>query len=268
MPVRTIRVLSGASPSHKVELVEIDGQAGVLKTSDAKQATAEKAFQKTLKDHGIPHLKVFENKLVRPDQTFMEYVKGEETVSRNNTAALARSWGQTVADLHAVKRPYENWAEFIHFDIKNAVAHQRFSRHDLSETTLSYAENALKALESYTPPSFCLAHGDLHGNNALVRGKEVILFDNIGKFSVAPAIYDLAVVFADFPNRRYIEIDEPEYANDPELLQAFIDGYGPLLADEKTIDLFVLLRSLYRYPNKFEIYLKQIIESIAERYGS
>jgi Ser/Thr protein kinase RdoA (MazF antagonist) len=135
----------------------------------------------------------------------------------------------------------------------------------LDDFILARIESVLSMLDTLEPDGFALAHGDLHSNNALVRGDDVVLFDKAPGVWVAPPVFDLAVIYSEaFPGARYVKSDAR--APDHDWLAAFMSGYDALPAEELIwLDHFVLVRSLRRYPNPFVPELLSIIEAALSR---
>lgn len=86
----------------------------------------------------------------------------------------------------------------------------------------------------------------------LVKDNELILFDKFADFPVAPAAFDIGLLYAEsfggaaYPEMGFSTAEQQRYFN------AFVDGYGPLSAEQqKWLDHFILLRAFYRWPNRF-----------------
>jgi Ser/Thr protein kinase RdoA (MazF antagonist) len=174
----------------------------------------------------------------------------------------ARTAVFTELDNAGTEKP-SHWPAFLQTAIDRAM--DAGAQTDLAAPLLSRIGERLETLASYRPNGFVLAHGDLHLNNALVRGDEIVLFDKAASAWLAPPMFDLCLIYSEaFPGARY----GVARGGDHERLAAFQSGYGPLDAeDARWIDHFVLLRSLTRYPSPFVPELGDIIEAALARAG-
>jgi thiamine kinase-like enzyme len=127
-------------------------------------------------------------------------VGGGGTASVDLVRAEGREW---VLKRH---RPRDLAAErlFHRTQARVAVERQRRLATDLPSTFLERAENQLARLPEFEPSPFVVTHGDLHLNNALVRSDGIVLFDKPVDVWVAPAVFDLSLIFSEaFPGARY-----------------------------------------------------------------
>ncbi len=245
--------------SAHVEHVEIEGTPFVRKTDTEFDVKGEAFFQRQLKELGLPHIDIYEHPDLRPDQVLMQQVDGKSLNGPNFTNENLTKLGQTLAKIHTRKfdqhysldehgqlRPSE-WSEFV-TNMKNRAA--KTAEHISGAP--SAVERAIQKLNAQTPDAFVMCHGDLHGNNVFCTDEGLVLFDNNASDIVATPQYDLAVIFGEvLPGYRYGE-KNAQGTRDVERMKAFLEGYGALPADfEATIDDYVLLRLLARYPNQF-----------------
>jgi Ser/Thr protein kinase RdoA (MazF antagonist) len=271
--MKVIHPLAGGGGAARVELVRVGERLFVRKTHRLRNIAGEVLFQQGLRAHGLPCLAIEHHPDIRADQVLLEYVPGSPTIGGSPTPDVCARWGAAVGAVHSIQaarfetvdesgRLVEgDWAEFVKASIRRALDGQRHRESDLPTQILDRAEDRLNSLLSFCPRSFVLTHGDLHVNNALLRGDDVVLFDKASEVWVAPAVFDLCLIFSEaFPGARFGAARD----GDPERLNAFLAGYGPLPPDqEKWIDHFVLLRALRRYPNPFVPELRAIIERVS-----
>jgi 5-methylthioribose kinase len=138
------------------------------------------------------------------------------------------------------------WLSYIKKYIDTAVARHRSLPYSLGDELINKIEKILYALVEYHPTELSVTHGDLHGHNVLVKDDEIILFDKFADFPVAPAAFDVGLLYAEsfggaaFPEVGFSTDEQQRYFN------AFIDGYGPLPTEQqKWLDHFILLRAFY-----------------------
>ncbi len=276
--IQIVRALAGGGGSASVELVRADGQEWVLKRHRARDVQAERLFHRVLEEHDLPALRVADCEGLGPDQLLLEYVPGSPTIGGAPPEELCQRWGAAVARLHGIR-----FAEFLNFDeagsivpavwrdfvvvqVRQTLERQRSIATDLPAGLLDQAERQLARLLQFNPSTFVLTHGDLHLNNALLRDDGIVLFDKAAGVWVAPAVFDLCLVYSEaFPGACY---GAPR-SGDDRRLSAFLNGYGELPQQEvEWLNHFVLLRALRRYPSPFVPELRSIIEVAMERLGS
>ncbi len=245
--------------SAHVEHVEIDGTPFVLKTDTEFDVKGEAFFQGQLKELGLPHVEMYEHPNLRPDQILMQQVDGKSLNGPNFTNQNLLKLGQTLATIHSRKfdqlygldeqgRLHPNdWLDFV-ANMKNRAS--KTAQH--FDGASRAVERATQKLSVQTPDTFVMCHGDLHGNNVFCTDEGLVLFDNNASDIVATPQYDLAVIFGEvMPGYRY-GAENAQGTRDYERMEAFLEGYGRLPVDfEETIDDYVLLRLLARYPNQF-----------------
>ncbi|MDP3853042.1 phosphotransferase enzyme family protein [Phenylobacterium sp.] len=275
MEFEVLGPLSGGGGGATVELVRAAGRLWVLKQHRPREAAAERRFHQILRQNGIPSLHLEDWPGLGSDQLLLEYVQGSPTIGGSPSPALCRRWGAAVSALHWIRSDSFKvldeqgdavpaiWREFIAARIREAIDRHHSIGTDLPQSLLDKAEHRLASLLSLDPDSFVLTHGDLHLNNALVRGGEIVLFDKPADVWVAPVVFDLCLVFSEaFPGARY-GADRP---GDGDRLSAFLDGYGEFPSEQsRWLEHFVLLRSLSRYPSPFVPELRSIIEIALDR---
>ena len=158
-----------------------------------------------------------------------------------------------------------SWPDFLHRTLCDGLARQRGRQDGIPSRLLDRIETSLTALLSFHPDEFAVAHGDLHMNNALIRGGDIVLFDKAPGIWTAPQVFDIALVFTEaFPGARYL--DSEARKGDKAHLAAFMSGYGGVPpAQAAWIDHFALLRSLRRYPSPFVPDMLTTIEAALDR---
>ena len=271
MSMKMIRQLEG-SYSSKVELVQLGGKKYVLKTADVDDISNEKKFFEILAAKKLPTLKIHSSHELKSNQILLEYIPGSPTFLSHLSVAMCRKWGQLMRKINSIesespavlmggKLQAIKWREFIKSRID-----QGKKKHLEKKSTLPIVAivKRLSVLLDYEPIKFGLLHGDAHSNNLLVKNNQLYIFDKNSTIFYGDALFDVALVVIEFPNKLYVRTARADHQNDAAYLNAFIDGYGyNFLQEQKNIiDLYVLLRAFTRYPNKFEPFLKKIIENI------
>lgn len=273
--IKVLRPLAGGGGEATVELVEIEDRRLVLKRQSPRHAAAERLFQRTLAGAGLPCLEVMDHPALRPDQILLEYVEDSATLGGSPTPAACSAWGAAIAGLHAI-RPggfltlntvgaivEDDWPTFLRRAVETGLETQRRRADGLPKPLLDCVALKLAELTEFEDDVFAVAHGDLHLNNALVRGGKVVLFDKSHRLWTAPPVFDLALVWSEgFPGARYVE--NQARAGDTDRLAAFMAGYGPLPQVE-WLDHFVLLHALDRYPSPFVPDHRSIVEAALAR---
>ncbi len=275
--IRLLRPLAGGAGEASVDLVEVGGRRLVLKRQSERHANAERRFHRALADAGLPHLEVVDHPSLGPDQILLAYVEGSTTIGRSQSLAAFAAWGAAIAGMHAITSsrcqeldergtPIEaRWPDVLGRIIDAGLSRHRNRVDGFPPRLVDRIAERLQALTAFRPANFALCRGDLHLNNALLRGDEVVLFDKVSTSWMAPPGFDLAVVYSEaFPGARYAE--SASRAGDDARLAAFTAGYGALPADQAGwIDAFVVLRALGRYPNPFVPDLLTTVEAALER---
>ncbi len=273
--IETLHPLAGGGGKASVELVRAAGRLWVLKRHRPRDLAAERLFQGVLREHGLPSLAVEDCRGLAPDQLLLEYVPGSTTIGGSPSLELCRRFGEAIGGLHRVRSTEfrvlddqgvvapANWQDFVASLVREAIDRQRSRDTGLPARLLDLAEVRLASLASFTPSEFVLTHGDLHVNNALVRGEEIVLFDKPAGVWLAPAIYDLCLIFSEaFPGARY----DADRDGDEARLSAFLEGYGAFPPEQSQwLEHFVLLRLLRRYPSPFVPEMRSIIEIALDR---
>lgn len=275
--IEILKPLAGGGGEASVELVRAGGALWVLKRHRPRNVAAERAFHRALRTHGLPSLQTPDCRGLSQDQILLEYVEGSPTIGGAPPPELCRRLGSAIGALHRIGSAKftvldDNgaehpaiWRDFVTARIDEVIARQRRLGTDLPDDLLRQAEDRLSALLSFEPTWFVLTHGDLHLNNALVRGDEIVLFDKGAGVWVAPVVFDLCLIVSEaFPGACYGVARE----GDDERLSAFLEGYGPIPLDQaRWLEHFVLLRSLRRYPSPFVPEMRFVIETALERIG-
>lgn len=274
--MKIIKKLEG-SYSSVVELVDIEGEEYVLKTAQTDDIENEKEFYKVLNTHSLPTLASPYNLQLKPNQILLEYIKDSPRLGRNPSVELCREWGALMNKVHSIyfaeaaqfvggSLQTIGWNDFISSEIKAAEERAKIKDSGLA---IARIKRTLQPLLEEKPGNFSLLHADCHSNNVLIKDKELYLFDKSSEIFYGDRLYDLALIALEFPNGLYIETDDIEHADDALYLKAFIEGYGYDFTQEQSkLDLYVLLRAFVRYPNPFELYLKNVIDKLGIKYGS
>jgi len=273
-----IAELNHADRHASVKLVSINGSKYVLKTDDIREVAAQKYFNEQLENHHLPALTAHEHVALRPNQILLEYVKDSLTLGNSLSEDRCRAWGKLVSRVHAIKvneffvfdsegkRTATDWASYIKSYIDTAVARHKSLPYSLGDELINKIEKILYALVAYSPAELSVTHGDLHGHNVLVKGDELILFDKFADFPVAPAAFDVGLLYAEsfggaaFPEMGFSTNEQQRFFN------AFLDGYGPLPTEQQEwLDHFTLLRAFYRWPNRFHPHSGETIRLMAQK---
>jgi Ser/Thr protein kinase RdoA (MazF antagonist) len=274
-PITRVRALAGGGESARVELVRVGDRPFVMKTHRLRNIAAERMFHAALAARGLPHLAITDHPDLASNQILLEYIEGSPTIGRAMSLDAFARMGAAVRGLHAQRADActqldarggeipASWPDVLQDAIDQAL--DAGAQSDLPEAMLSRIAERLETLTSFTPHAFVLTHGDLHLNNALLRGDDVVLFDKAAGIWSAPPAFDLCLIFSEaFPGARY----GVARAGDEERLRTFFAGYSAMDdADEHWIDHFVLLRSLRRYPSPFVPELRDVIEAALARVG-
>lgn len=273
-----IEELNHADRDASVKLVSINGHKYVLKTDDIREVAAQKYFNEQLESHHIPALAAHAHVALQPNQILLEYVEDSLTLGNVLSEDRCRAWGELVARVHAIKAPEffvfdtdgkrisMEWSPYIKKYIDTAVARHKSLPYSLGDELINKIEKILYALVEYYPTELSVTHGDLHGHNVLVKGDELILFDKFADFPVAPAVFDIGLLYAEsFGGAAFSEMGFST-AEQQRFFNAFIDGYGPLPAEQqKWLDYFILLRAFYRWPNRFHPHSGETIRLMTQK---
>jgi Ser/Thr protein kinase RdoA (MazF antagonist) len=271
--IRVLRSFKNAY-SSQVELVEIDGKEFVLKTAELEEIQNEKYFHEVLRANRLPSLRFFDNPELKPDQILLEYIEG--TPILNETPEDYVRYGEATKRMHAVHFPecfritetgakeVVEWNTLLKREMYRSIERQRAKKTDLSEEFIAKIVDYVEPRLSIVPENFSLIHCDLHLGNTMLKGNDVLIYDKGSEVFSGHWLYDLAILLTHHPNGTYIETDYSYNQNDKVLVNSFIQGYGEdFITDRKeTLDLYMVLKSLSRYPNPFEIHLREIMEGI------
>lgn len=265
--MKIIKQLEGAYLS-KVELVEIEGKNFVLKTAEKEDIDNEKNFFSLLAMHHFPTLQVLESPDLLPNQILLEYVPGSPTLGKNLSPESCREWGILMKNIHSIQssKPaifknglveYIQWEDFIISTLEKGRQRVKEKNSDLSPQTV---ESICAIIQKFLPSSitsYSLLHGDPHSSNIFVRNGKLIIFDKDPQVLYGDPFFDLAVIAIEFPHEK-----------EKVFLDAFMEGYGKDFFEERreALDASILLRAFTRYPNPFELYLKETIESLLKKY--
>jgi len=274
-----IEELNHADRDASVKLVSIDGNKYVLKTDDVREVAAQKYFNEQLESHYIPALAAHAHVALQPNQILLEYVEDSLTLGNVLSEERCKAWGELVSRMHAIKvqdffvfstdgkRVDTDWSSYIKRYIDAAVTRHRNLPYSLGDDLINEIEKILHALVEYQPTELSVTHGDLHGHNVLVKGDKLVLFDKFADFPVAPAAFDIGLLYAEsfggaaFPEMGFSTAEQQRYFN------AFLDGYGPLSAEQqKWLDHFTLLRAFYRWPNRFHPHSGETIRLMVQKF--
>ncbi len=271
--MKIIKELPGAY-SSKVELVEIDKCLFVLKTWDEDETQNEKLFLRELKEHGLPALRVIENNKIRPNQILLEYINGSPTLPQDHDYFIA--FGESVRKMHDITYDYSfkvnskgerekiEWNDFLRDALNRGLQRQAKKGTDLDKSFLDAIASFVKNRLPVTNISCSLLHADLHTENVLMRGDDMLLYDKNSEIFSGDSRYDVVTLLTNFPNGVYIETSNSENQQDTDKREAFIKGYGSnfLENDREILDLYFVIKALARYPNPWEIHLKEALENI------
>lgn len=259
-----LRELNHADRDASVKLVSIDGIKYILKTDDLREVAAQKYFNQQLEDYHIPALIAHEHVVLQPNQLLLEYVEDSLTLGNVLSEDRCRTWGKPVSRVHAIKaddfftfdsngkRASTDWSSYIKKYIDTAVTRHRSLPYSLGNDLITQIGQILYALIEYNPTELSVTHGDLHVHNVLVKSETLILFDKFADFPVAPAAFDIGLLYAEaFSGAAFPEIGLST-EEQQRFFRAFLDGYGPMSIEQrKWLDHFILLRAFYRWPNRF-----------------
>lgn len=273
-----IKELNHADRDASVKLVSIDGMKYILKTDDLREVAAQKYFNQQLENSHIPALVAHEHIALQPNQILLEYVEHSLTLGNLLSEDRCRVWGELVSRIHAIKadgfftfdsngkQVTTDWSSYIKKYIDTAVVRHRNLPYSLGDDLITKIEQILYALVEYSPTELSVTHGDLHIHNVLVKGETLILFDKFADFPVAPATFDIGLLYAEaFSGAAFPEIGLST-EEQQRFFQAFLDGYGPLSTEQqKWLDHFILLRTFYRWPNRFAPHSGEILRLMVRK---
>lgn len=185
----------------------------------------------------------------------------------------AKKWGRLMRKIHSITGEYViklgehgeliklEWKTFLSSYIKQAIDFQDDMKENLVKDNIDTIINKLNRLYSYSPAQFSFIHGDLHCENIYLVDGQIRVLDNEVEYLYLPALYDLVIIFMEvFPSGTIIPNDE-KHKHEKEYLEAFLDGYGSLSEyDMSFLNEFILLRSLFRYPNPFFKRMKKVVQ--------
>ena len=273
-----IEELNHADRDASVKLVSINGNKYVLKTDDMREVAAQKYFNEQLENHHIPALTAHQHVALQSNQILLEYIENSLTLGNVVSEERCRTWGELVSRVHDIKvdkffvfdvngnQVDTEWASYIKRYIDTAVIRHRGLLYSLGDELINKIEKILYALVDYHPTELSVTHGDLHGHNVLVKGNELILFDKFADFPVAPAAFDIGLLYAEsfggaaFPEMGFSTAEQQRFFN------AFLEGYGPLSTEQqKWLDHFILLRAFYRWPNRFHPHSGETIRLMTQK---
>lgn len=279
--MKVLRKLEGGSEQNIVELVLIDGQEYVRKTSTESIVRGEKYFIDRLLEHKVPSIHYIDHERLGKNQILLEYLEGSPTINKVMSLEYAKKWGILMKKVHRITADailahnrtdgnmlHMGWYDFLSSYIENAKNIQTQSGENYINKNMGKVLEVIQQLYSYIPSRFSLVHGDLHSENVYVRGNEILLLDNDVDYLYAPPLFDLAVILMEvFPGGTIIPLDE-KHKDEPMYLNAFFDGYGHLTDyDQDFIYEFILLRSLIRYPNPYFNRMQQVVLESLNRCG-
>ena len=254
-----------------IEVVEVVGMELILKTCDVQDVAMETRFVELLAKHGIPHLELFQDTDLKPNQLLMEYAPGSLTVGLHPTSEWYKKWGRVTRLMHNVSssRGVEilpdgsekdvTWHEYIERCLREC-GDRHLKRVTLSAELVEKTSSIIRGwLYLHHDVDYRLIHGDLHANSAMIRGNEVVLFDKGSTMLYGNRFYDLAVAVLD----RYGG-DDPD-----NLTNAFVEGYGASDINANLVELehWLLMRCFERHPNRFEPHIEEVLNSLVSKYG-
>lgn len=271
--MKIIKELPG-SYSSKVELVEIEGKQYVLKTWDAEEAENEKLFLRTLEDNGLPSLKVVEHPELKPDQILLEYVEGSPKLSETPENFIR--FGEAVRSMHTIKYPNcfkvnslgqqeeIDWNKFLRYALNEGIKKQREEKTDIDEELLNAINSFVESRLPIRNIELSLLHADLHTGNLLVKNNELVIYDKSSEIFSGDSIYDLTTLLTHYPNGIYVHTDHPDNLQDKIIMENFIKGYGFdfLNTKREVLDVYFVIKALWRYPSPWEIHSKEALRNI------
>lgn len=273
-----IKELNHADRDASVKLVSIENHKFVLKTDDLREIAAQKYFNQELEQHNIPALLAHTHATLQPNQILLEYIEESLTLGNALSEKRCHKWGEIISRMHAIKKDHffildtegrqasTEWSSYIKKYIDIAVTRHRSLPYSLGGDLIDQIEEISYDLVEFRPIELSVTHGDLHVHNVLVKGETLILFDKFADYLVAPAAFDIGLLYAEaFSGAAFPELglstDEQQ-----KLFQAFLDGYGPLSVEQqKWLDHFILLRAFYRWPNRFAPHSGEIVRLMVHR---
>lgn len=275
-----IKELNHADRDASVKLVTIEDRKFVLKTDDLREIAAQKYFNQELEQHNIPALLAHTHVTLQQNQILLEYIEGSLTLGNALSEERCHKWGELVSHMHAIRKSEfsvldsegnqvsAEWSFYIKKYIDAAVTHHRSLPYSLGDDLINQVEKILYNLIEFKPTELSVTHGDLHVHNVLLKDETLILFDKFADFLVAPAAFDIGLLYAEaFSGAAFSQIglssDEQQ-----RYFRAFMSGYGPLSDEQqKWLDHFTLLRAFYRWPNRFAPHSGEIIRLITKKLG-
>ncbi|MBU1126243.1 MAG: aminoglycoside phosphotransferase family protein [Patescibacteria group bacterium] len=256
--------------SSQIHLETRDGERFVVKNIPMEQVMNEVFFYQQLHEHHIPTLQAAEEE----GKLVLKYVEKSKTLSDEETPENFFILGQTLSSIHD-----------IHFDssfiIDERGHRQNIDWNDFIKSQIEADEQAQKEKHGFTPEIIarmteiikrdcpevlketCLVHGDLHSNNVLLDEGQLFIFDKDSIVAAGDPMIDFALLAINYPGDIYDVGTEEEKRKDRELMKNFLSGYGKdIFEDRETLDAYVLLRSLERWPNPFERKIPEIVDKI------
>jgi Ser/Thr protein kinase RdoA (MazF antagonist) len=249
-----------------LQLVQmVDGRELLLKTGTQSEIAYEKHFVTLLAAHGIPHIHCFDHAALTQNQLLMEYIPGSPTLHSTMSPDGCRLWGESVRKIHLVRStgsmrilpdgtlaPFA-WKDFVNEQL--TVNRQRHKRDkSLDEDTIQKVEGVVGCLDLAPSDGYCLIHGDLHNENVMQKGPDMVVFDKGHAMLYGVALYDLATIFID-------RIGNNQHA----CLNEFQDGYQLEIRKEE-LERYMVLRCYERIPNRFESHSIRVLNTLLKRF--
>ncbi|MFA4930291.1 MAG: aminoglycoside phosphotransferase family protein [Patescibacteria group bacterium] len=268
--------------SSKVFLVDLDGEKCVLKQMNGPdEVQTEKKFMEMMANNGLPYLKVFSEAGLKPNEILLEYVGGSVILGNRFDERNAYKWGELAKKIHSIKYDqcfkydqYRNknnlsWGQFLHDKHERSLAKaEEYDNYGFGQGRVNEISDFVNSLFNLILKEYSLIHGDFHTSNVLIRGSDLVLFDGDPTIFSGDPLYDLAIAWMEMPNGSLISIDDPEYANDKNCLDAFIDGYGKDFTNNVNLKKYIVLIAFSRLYTPFARNYKNIIENILNRTGN
>lgn len=273
LPYKRLQVLSEAGRDI-AQVIEFEQKLFVLKKTKRRIVESEKRFQQLLAQINLPHLQVYSQPWVGPDELLLEYSQNAETMDTKRSPLHAEIWGNTVRQLHQQQQSYPekvtdtgtlaqySWAEYSKEIIAGALQKARpyLSRDVYAQVEWQVSESALTC----SPVKFGVIHGDMHSNNVLLQRDSVILFDKSDKVWSGSPYEDLATVVLEYPNGFLLTTLDLDYQQDTELREAFFAGYGEY--NKEQLLPWVLLKICDSYENTHVKYQEEMIEGVLQLF--
>lgn len=251
--------------SSQVRIEKRDDRDVLIKSVDARERKNEIAFHALLHELGLPSMNLREVN----EELVIDFIEGAKTLGDVETVENYQRLGEMLRALHSKtylepfllddngnKQPLD-WQTFLSRCISTGKKRQE-ERGGFSESIIDRMREVIQNIPE--PKKITPIHGDLHGNNVLLKNDQLYLFDKADQVFAGDPLYDLSLFGITLPGIYGIG---SHGERDIEMMKAFVEGYGEdFMKDRMTFDRYVLLRSFERWPNPFETEIPMIVERI------